>query len=92
MKLSPHLKRLSRMVVPYKGRLLLALLGMVITAATEPTLAAMMKLLLDNGFGGKVSFSLWLVPAFVIGIFALRGFSTFMTNYMLAWVTTRMLN
>ncbi|OWW18983.1 lipid A export permease/ATP-binding protein MsbA [Noviherbaspirillum denitrificans] len=92
MKLSPHLKRLSRMVVPYKGRLLLALIGMAITAATEPTLAAMMKLLLDNGFGGQVSFSLWLVPAFVIGIFALRGFSTFMTNYMLAWATTRLLN
>jgi len=92
MKLSPHLKRLSCMVVPYKGRLLLALLGMIITAATEPALAAMMKLLLDNGFSGKVSFSLWLVPGFVIGIFALRGFSTFMTNYMLAWATTRLLN
>ncbi|HYD61907.1 MAG TPA: lipid A export permease/ATP-binding protein MsbA [Noviherbaspirillum sp.] len=92
MRLSPHLKRLSRMVVPYKGRLLLALVGMVITSGTEPALAAMMKLLLDNGFKGQVSFSLWLVPAFVIGIFALRGFSTFMTNYMLAWVSTRMLN
>ena len=92
MRLPPHLKRLFHMVVPYKGRLLLALLGMVITAATEPALAAMMRLLLDNGFSGKVSFSLWLVPGFVIGIFALRGFSTFMTNYMLAWVSTRVLN
>lgn len=92
MKLSPHLKRLFHMVVPYKGRLLLALIGMVITAATEPALASMMRLLLDNGFNGKVSFSLWLVPAFVIGIFALRGFSTFMTNYMLAWVSTHLLN
>lgn len=80
------------MLPAYKGRLSLALLGMILTAATEPALAAMMRLLLDNGFTGNATFSLWLVPAFIIGIFAMRGFSTFMTNYMLAWVSTRMLN
>src|SRR3954470_13129315 len=93
MKLSsPHLKRLFQMVSPYRGRLALGLLGMILTALTEPTLAAMMKLLLDKGFGGAPTFSLWLVPAFIIGIFAVRGFSTFLTSYMLTWVSTRLLN
>jgi ATP-binding cassette, subfamily B, bacterial MsbA len=93
MKLSsPYLKRLFQMVSPYRGRVALALLGMILTALTEPTLAAMMKLLLDNGFGGQPTFSLWLVPAFIIGIFMVRGFSTFLTSYMMTWVSTRLLN
>jgi subfamily B ATP-binding cassette protein MsbA len=92
MLLSPHFKRLTRILADYKGRLALALVGMVLTATTEPALAAMMKLLLDKGFTDKVSFSLWLVPAVVVGIFLVRGVSTFLTTYMIAWVSTRMMN
>jgi len=82
------------MLPPYKGRLALAFLGMIFTAATEPALAAMMKVLLDKGFSveGGPTFSIWAVPVFVIGIFTLRGVSTFMTTYMMTWVTTRVLN
>ncbi|MBC7415102.1 MAG: lipid A export permease/ATP-binding protein MsbA [Herminiimonas sp.] len=92
MKLPPHLKRLFGMLSPYRNRLLLAMLGMLMTAATEPTLAALMKALLDNGFTGKTTFNLWLVPAAVIGIFVFRGASTFMTTYMMQWASTRLLN
>ena len=80
------------MLMPYKGRLALAFLGMILTAATEPLLAAMMKALLDKGFSATRSFSLWLVPAAMIGIFVLRGISTFLTAYMMTWVSTRMMN
>lgn len=80
------------MLRPYKARLALALLGMILTAATEPTLAWMMKPLLDNGFSGKSTFSLWLVPASIIGIFVWRGLSTFMSTYMMTWVSTKLLN
>ena len=92
MNLPPHLQRIVLLLLPYKGRLALAFLGMVLTAATEPTLAAMMKSLLDNGFSGKPSFQLWVVPAGIIGIFILRGISTFTTTYMMTWVSTRLLN
>ena len=92
MKLPPHLKRLLGMTGPYRGHIALAMLGMLMTAATEPTLAALMKALLDKGFTGKLTFSLWLVPGAVIGIFVFRGFSTFMTTYMMQWATTRLLN
>ena len=92
MTLSPHLKRIVLLLLPYKGRLALAFLGMMLTAATEPTLAAMMKSLLDSGFSGKPSFQLWMVPAGIIGIFVLRGISTFTTSYMMTWVSTQLLN
>lgn len=92
MSLSPYFKRLLAMLPPYKGRLALALLGMVVTAATEPLLAAMMKVLLDTGFSKTPAFSYWMVPVGLIGIFVMRGASTFLTTYMMTWVTTRLLN
>lgn len=92
MTLTPHLTRLVSMVLPYKGRLALAFMGMILTALTEPMFPAVMKTLLDKGFVGKPSFHLWIVPLAVIGIFVLRGISTFMTSYMMTWVTTQLLN
>jgi len=92
MRMPPNLARLFRMVVPYKGRLALAFLGMIVTAATEPMFPAVMKVLLDNGFGGKPSFTLWLVPVAVIGIFVLRGTATFTTSYLMTWITTQLLS
>jgi subfamily B ATP-binding cassette protein MsbA len=93
MKFHGHSKRLFLMLSPYKNRLALAFLGMMLTAATEPALAALMRILLDKGFAtGKPAFALWTVPVFVIGIFVLRGVSTFITTYMMTWVSTRLLN
>ncbi|HJV84334.1 MAG TPA: lipid A export permease/ATP-binding protein MsbA [Noviherbaspirillum sp.] len=92
MIIPPNLRRVVHMIAPYKARLALAFVGMILTATTEPTLSALMKLLLDKGFVAKPTFSLWLVPLFVIGIFALRGVSTFMTTYMMTWVSTRLLS
>ena len=92
MKLPPNLKRLFRMVLPYKGRLALAFFGMIVTAATEPMFPAVMKILLDKGFVGKPTFGLWMVPVAVIGIFVLRGISTFATSYLMTWITTQLLS
>lgn len=91
MGMTHTFKRILSLLKPYKGRLLLALGGMVVTAATEPAVAAMMKLLLDKGFSETRSFSLWLVPVFVIGIFVVRGLSTFTTSYMMSSVTGRLM-
>jgi ATP-binding cassette, subfamily B, bacterial MsbA len=90
--LTPDLKRLTALHAPYKKHLVLALLAMVVTAATEPLLPYALKLLLDNGFGGKINFSFWLVPLIVIGIFAMRGASTFASSYLMSYVSTRILN
>ncbi len=92
MILPTHLARLFRMVRPYRGRLGLAFLGMIVTAMTEPMFPAVMKELLDNGFVGKPTFNLWLVPVAIIGIFVLRGISTFTTSYLMTWITTQLLN
>lgn len=92
MSLTHTFRRIVGLLKPYKGRLLLALGGMIVTAATEPAVAAMMKLLLDKGFSQAHTFSLWLVPLFVIGIFVIRGLSTFTTSYMMAWISGRLMS
>jgi subfamily B ATP-binding cassette protein MsbA len=91
MGLTHTFKRIVGLLKPYKGRLMLALGGMIVTAATEPAVAAMMKLLLDKGFSETRSFSLWMVPVFVIGIFVIRGISTFTTSYMMSSVSGRLM-
>jgi subfamily B ATP-binding cassette protein MsbA len=92
MKIPPHLMRLARMLKPFKGRLGLAFLGMALTASTEPMFPAVMKTLLDKGFVGESTIPLWTVPVAVIGMFVLRGISTFLTTYMMTWVSTHLLN
>ncbi len=64
---------------------------MVVTAATEPLVAYIFKILLDNGFVETPTLPLWLVPVAVIGAFIARGASTFLTTYMTNWVSTRVL-
>ena len=92
MSMSATFRRILSLLSPYKSRLLLVLVAMSITAATEPAVAAMMKLLLDKGFSEVRSFSLWLVPLFVVGIFVIRGLSTFTTTYLMSAISGRLIS
>jgi len=92
MTLSATFRRILGLLSPYKSRLLLVLAAMSVTAATEPAVAAMMKLLLDKGFSEARSFSLWLVPLFVVGIFVIRGMSTFTTTYLMSAISGRLIS
>ncbi|MFC5475937.1 lipid A export permease/ATP-binding protein MsbA [Paraherbaspirillum soli] len=89
---STYFKRLAILHRPYKKRLFLAFLGMIVTAATEPLVAYIFKILLDDGFVTKPRFPLWMVPVAVVGAFVARGASTFLTTYMTNWVSSRVLN
>jgi subfamily B ATP-binding cassette protein MsbA len=84
--------RLYAYVADYRRRVILAVVGMLGAALTEPMLPGFFKTLLDKGFVDKTSFPLWLVPVVIVAIFVLRGICTFTTNYMLSWVGNRLLN
>ena len=92
MFFSPHFKRLFVMHRPYTKRLALAFVAMIVTAATEPIAPYLLQLLLDHGFVGKPDFSFWFVPLIAVGLFAIRGISTFISTYMMAWVSAKLLN
>lgn len=83
--------RLLRYTRPWVSALILGFVCMILAAATEPVFPALMKPLLDHGFDGARTFSLWMVPVSVIGIFVVRGAATFTGNYALNWVGQQVL-
>ncbi len=92
MKLSLPVKRLLELVLQYKGRMALVLIGMLITAGTEPIFPIILKFVLDDGFVKNPTFSFWIVPFVIIGVFILRGSATFLTDYTMAWITSNLVN
>jgi subfamily B ATP-binding cassette protein MsbA len=81
--------RLLGYVRPYKRMFLLAILGMVLTAAVEPLFPALLKPLLDGGEKIADPGQFWFYPFAVVGIFLLRGALSFVTGYALSWVSFR---
>ncbi|HMO45742.1 MAG TPA: lipid A export permease/ATP-binding protein MsbA [Rubrivivax sp.] len=87
----PTLKQRIARLAPYfqsgKRGLLVAVLASLVTAATEPALPALMKPLLDSGFG-QTHIPLWTVPAVIVGLFVIRSASSFVAQYALAWTAS----
>jgi subfamily B ATP-binding cassette protein MsbA len=85
------LQRLRRFAPYFRGAgwaLPAMVMATVLAALTEPVIPALMKPLLDEGFKGG-SFSLWLVPAALLGLFALRGLAGFVAQYSLAYMANQ---
>jgi subfamily B ATP-binding cassette protein MsbA len=82
--------RLLSYVRPYAAMFGLAVVGMVAAAATEPLFPALIKPLLDQGFGaGSQSLPPLAFAAGIVGIFVLRGLLSFTSSYCMAWVGNR---
>ena len=85
--MSTLLQRFARLA-PYfssgKRGLAIASVGSLLIALSEPVLPALMKPLLDEGFG-KTDLPLWLVPVVIVGLFVLRSVASFVAQYALAW-------
>ena len=85
------LQRFAR-ITPYfrhaRVGLVVAFIGSLVGAATEPLIPELMKPLLDQGFSaGKLA--LWMVPVAIVSIFALRGAAGFVAQYALSWAAYR---
>ena len=83
-------KRLLSHVRPYAKTFALAVLGMVLAAATEPLFPALIKPLLDSGFGAqKTNWPPIVFAIAIIGIFLVRGIFTFTSAYLMQWVSSK---
>jgi subfamily B ATP-binding cassette protein MsbA len=82
--------RLLGYVRPHWRVFAVAILGMVLTAATEPLFPALMKPLLDGSFINRDAGTSQLIPLVLVGVFLLRGVLTYLTSYTLAWVSNKM--
>ncbi len=82
--------RLLGYLKPYWKVFALAVVGMVGTASTEPVFPAIMKFLLDHGFKTGDQRLVWLIPLSIVALFLLRGVLSFVTSYLMTWISTRL--
>jgi subfamily B ATP-binding cassette protein MsbA len=89
---TPLLQRLARIAPYFRASRIgfgVAFGAAVVAAATEPLLPALLKKLLDEGFGAQRGFPLWAVPVFIVGLYVVRGVAHFLSAYALAWAANR---
>jgi ATP-binding cassette, subfamily B, bacterial MsbA len=85
-------RRLWPYLKPLIGVSIAAVLTLAIVAATEAGIPALLKPLLDHGFGTKGSpIAKWLVPVAVIGLSLVRGLAQYASGYLLQYVSNRIL-
>jgi subfamily B ATP-binding cassette protein MsbA len=85
-------KRLWPYIKPLIWVLLGAIVAMAVSAATDAAIPALLKPLLDKGFGAHANDKTkWFVPAAVIGLALVRSLSQYASGYLLAYVTNNIL-
>lgn len=82
--------RLLRHVRPYWRTFAIGVLGIVVVAATEPALPALLKPLLDGVFVNKDESVIRWTPVFIVGLFVLRGLAEYVAQFALNWVGNRL--
>ena len=80
-------KRLIRIALLDNSKwIILAIIGMLLTAISDPALSAIMKPILDGAFIEKDPNVIKYVPFGLLGIFIVRSIGIFMTIYFMAIV------
>lgn len=80
-------RRLLRYLMPYWKVFLVSLMAMTVAAATEPVMAKMIQPLIDDVFVRKDPLYMVLVPLAIVGVFLLRGLTSFVNEYSTSWLT-----
>jgi len=81
--------RLLRYVKPYRWAFGGVIVAMIVSAATEPLIPALLKPLLDEGFVAKDPAIIKSLPLWLILLATIRGLSTFASQVGLTWVASR---
>jgi len=82
--------RLLRYIRPYWRVFALGCLGMVVMAATEPVLPALMKPLIEGTFIEKDPYLIKFLPIVMVVLMVIRGLAAFLGHYALGWVGSRL--
>ncbi len=78
--------RLLSYVVPYQRRFLISILSMLVLAATDPAIAALMKPMLDGAFINNDPELMFMIPILFIVLFIIRGAASYINGISLRWV------
>lgn len=84
-------RRLLGFLMPYKGRLLISIACMVILAACTAAMAWLLKPVLDEALSGNNSSLVYLIPAFVIGLYVVKGVAYYGQAYLMGFIGQRVI-
>lgn len=80
-------KRLWPIISPFKLGIIAAGVALIFNALTDAGLISMLKPLLDEGFGKAETSFLRMMSVVVVLLILLRGITSFIATYSLAWVS-----
>ena len=84
-------KRLLEYLKPYMGRLVIAMVCMVILAACTAGMAWLLKPALDQALSGKSPEYIYMIPLAVVGLYLVKGCAYFGQSYWMGWVGQRVI-
>ena len=79
-------KRLLKYLKPFRGTLVLSIVGMVVYAVAEMGVVALFKELVDDNFIERSQDNIHRLPLLFLGVFLLRAIGNFLSKYFLAYV------
>ena len=79
-------------VKPYRLVFFIAIIGTAIDAGTRAFFMAAISPILENAFDNQDPTWVKYLPVFVIGIFLIRGFGSFLASYGFTWVGRKVVN
>ncbi len=79
-------RRLLAFLMPYKGRLSIAIVCMVILAACTAAMAWILKPVLDEALSGKNSQLVYLIPLLVIVLYLIKGAAYYGQAYTMGYI------
>ena len=92
MNKSTHLyRRLLGFLMPYKGRLVISIVCMVILAACTAAMAWLLKPVLDQALSGSSDTLIYLIPLFVIVLYAVKGVAYYGQAYLMGYIGQRVI-
>ncbi|ATX80242.1 ATP-binding cassette, subfamily B, MsbA [Mariprofundus aestuarium] len=84
-------RRLLAFLLPYKGRLGIAVSCMVVLAACTAAVAWMLKPVLDEALSGKNQELIYIIPLVIIGLYLIKGIAYFGQAYMMGYIGQRVI-
>ena len=85
-------RALLSMAFEYKIYFLLAILGMLVFAASDAAFAYLMKPMLDEGFIDRDPLIIKLIPIAIVGIFLVRVVAVFLRTYCMDYIGRNVIN
>lgn len=79
--------RLWPMISPFKIGLIVASITLIVNAVSDALMLALLKPLLDDGFGKEHRAVFVWMPLALVGLIGIRGISSFISTYCMSWVS-----